>query len=262
MLVLSRETDEKIVFPNLGITVEVVKINGKRVRLGIDAPANVRVLRGELVNDSQVISGPEAIMSMKSGLNHEQRNYLNTAQLAFHLLQKQLEANSVEAALNTLRLGLRALDCLDASSGQTKHPIQKNDAARKPSALLVEDDATECDLLAGVLEMSGIDVLKASDGVQAMIQLAHCEVPDFVLLDMHMPNMDGKRTVQCIRENPEYTDVQVFAVTGKSASEVGIEVGPSTINRWFQKPVEPTELISAIREQFESKVKLQNGVAI
>jgi carbon storage regulator len=48
MLVLSRKADETIVFPELGISVEVIRVKGSVVRLGIKAPDSVRILRGEL----------------------------------------------------------------------------------------------------------------------------------------------------------------------------------------------------------------------
>lgn len=48
MLVLSRKLHEKIVFPGLGITVHVVAVKPGVVRLGIEAPLDVAVLRSEL----------------------------------------------------------------------------------------------------------------------------------------------------------------------------------------------------------------------
>ena len=48
MLVLSRRKEETIVFPELGITVEVIRVDGNKVRLGIKAPESIRILRGEL----------------------------------------------------------------------------------------------------------------------------------------------------------------------------------------------------------------------
>ncbi len=48
MLVLSRRCDEKIVFPSLGITVQILQIKGHQIKIGIDAPASVTILRQEL----------------------------------------------------------------------------------------------------------------------------------------------------------------------------------------------------------------------
>ena len=50
MLVLSRKTDEKVLLPDLDITIQVLEIKGKSVRIGISAPREHRVLRGELVD--------------------------------------------------------------------------------------------------------------------------------------------------------------------------------------------------------------------
>ena len=49
MLVLSRRVNETIILPGLGVTVRVVRLGGGVVRLGIEAPVEVVVLRGELV---------------------------------------------------------------------------------------------------------------------------------------------------------------------------------------------------------------------
>jgi carbon storage regulator CsrA len=48
MLVLSRGTQQKIVFPTLGVSIEILQISGKRVRIGIAAPAEVPVHRNEI----------------------------------------------------------------------------------------------------------------------------------------------------------------------------------------------------------------------
>lgn len=48
MLVLSRRQNEEVTFPELGVSVEVLRVKGSTVRLGIRAPRSIRVLRGEL----------------------------------------------------------------------------------------------------------------------------------------------------------------------------------------------------------------------
>src|SRR3954463_12582464 len=53
MLVLSRRAHEKIVFPAFNTSVEVLEVKPGRVRLGIDAPANVQILREEVMDPAQ-----------------------------------------------------------------------------------------------------------------------------------------------------------------------------------------------------------------
>ena len=49
MLILARRPDEKIVFPSIGVTLHVIRIQGNAVRIGIDAPRSLEILREELV---------------------------------------------------------------------------------------------------------------------------------------------------------------------------------------------------------------------
>ena len=53
MLVVSRKENQSIVFPALGISVNIVRAGGKTVRVGVDAPKDVRILRGELMDDTE-----------------------------------------------------------------------------------------------------------------------------------------------------------------------------------------------------------------
>jgi carbon storage regulator CsrA len=53
MLVLSRRLDESIVLPGLGVTVRIVAVKRGVVRLGIEAPPHVKVLREELAGEAR-----------------------------------------------------------------------------------------------------------------------------------------------------------------------------------------------------------------
>ena len=59
MLVLSRKESDRIVFPTLGITVELLRIRGNTARIGIDAPADVPVLRHELADLKALMFGAD-----------------------------------------------------------------------------------------------------------------------------------------------------------------------------------------------------------
>ena len=49
MLVLTRRVNEKVVLPSLGVTVQVLAVGHRVVRLGVEAPAEVKVFREELL---------------------------------------------------------------------------------------------------------------------------------------------------------------------------------------------------------------------
>ena len=247
MLVLSRGPTDKIIFPNLDITVEILRIAGNKVRVGIDAPEDVRVLRHELVDEQ---SGTGA-STRPSHLSHAFRNRLNTANLALHLLQRQLDAGLAEEAETTLQKALHELDTLNETIGGTTESQSNADQDRPPCrALLVEDDANESELLAGYLRMSGIDVDQAVDGLQAMIYLSRHRSPNVVLLDMQMPRLNGAKTVSSIRANPNYRNVKIFAVTGASQTECGVRIGPKGVDRWFSKPIDPQKLVDQMNHDF------------
>lgn len=250
MLILSRRQYEKIVFPNLGITIDVCKIRGNSVQLGVDAPSEVRVLRHELAESlgeltSSKLDSPSPKMS-----SHRLRNRLNKASLALHLLQKQLEVGRHQEADKTLETVLSEFQSLDDDLGREnlccEHPRR---------ALLVEDDANESELLAGFLRMSGYQVDTARDGCDAMDYLAENGHPDFVLLDMQMPRCDGPATISAIRSNPEYEDLRLFAVSGKQAADVGVSIGPDGVNRWFRKPINPQTLVSQMDRELEGAAR-------
>jgi carbon storage regulator CsrA len=240
MLVLSRGPTDKIIFPNLDITVEILRIKGNKVRLGIDAPKDIHVLRHELVDEQ---SGTGAA-TRTSHWSHAFRNRLNTANLALHVLQRQLEAGLEEEAEETLKKALRELDTLNETIGETTVVQSSTAPARPPCrALLVEDDANESELLAGYLRMSGFEVDRAMDGLQAMVYLSRHRSPDVVLLDMKMPRLDGPKTVASIRQDAAYRDVKIFAVSGTPQSECGVSTGPQGVDRWFSKPINPQKLV-------------------
>jgi carbon storage regulator CsrA len=248
MLVLSRKPQETVVFPNLGITLEIVRIAGGKVRVGIDAPPDIAVLRGELVDRIGNEVGPSESQSdeTKKTPNHQLRNRLHTARLGLKLLEKQLAAGMIDEAEETLRTALGVFRQLD--SELERKNVREQDLGRR--ALVVEDDANESHLLAGILRMSGYIVETAQDGLQAL-ELLKENQPSLVLLDMNMPRCDGPTTLASIRANPAWRGLRVFAVTGCSQRETGVSVSKVGVDRWFQKPVDPEVLLSAMKETDE-----------
>ena len=242
MLVVSRKANQSIRFPNLGISVHVFRVAGNKVRIGIDAPPDVKVLRDELssANDSRA----------HASLGHKRRNQLNTTQVALALAQKQLDQGLCDDAQTTLTLAIRELEKLNdqfvrsSAIGLEARQARPSEPAQTPRALIVEDNDNERELLAGYLRLSGFQVDTASNGLEAIRYLSDAEeLPKAIVLDMKMPKLDGAETVSSIRFRPETRDLKLFAVSGSTPAEMNVSIGPNGVNRWFSKPINPGELV-------------------
>ena len=240
MLVLSRRVQEKIVFPQSGITVHVLGVRGNTVRIGVEAPPDVTVLREELAG---VPAQPAA--GRPPAPSHALGNRLNKISLLTHLLERQWAAGRTAEAAATLRKLSDIVDSLgrDCAAREAAGP------AAKRRTLLVEDDANERELLAGLLSLNGVECDTAEDGLAALDFLASHERPDFILLDMFMPRCDGPETVARIRRDPRLSDLKVFAVSGTPPCEFGLPTGPGGVDAWFPKPVNPRTLWDAIQQR-------------
>ena len=85
---------------------------------------------------------------------------------------------------------------------------------------LVVDDAHDIRLLADlVLSMAGFKVTAASSGRQALALLAGDDLPDIVLLDVQMPEVDGWETLTRLRADPRTADLPVVLCTVKGLPE-------------------------------------------
>jgi carbon storage regulator CsrA len=249
MLVLSRGRNDKIVFPNLGITVEILNIASNKVRVGIDAPPSVTVLRHELAGEAGSAAQADSL-NPHHKLSHEIRNRLHAANLALHLSQKLLQANRQADAERTLQKALDEFAAVEQRLTSRDQPAPA-DAPGRPRghALIVEDNLNESELLASYLRLSGFQVDTARDGCDALSLLESELRPDAILLDMRMPRCDGPTTVNAIRSNPDFRDLKVYAISGTSPDLLGIERGPRGVDRWFPKPLNPEVLVRELSHQ-------------
>jgi CheY-like chemotaxis protein len=117
--------------------------------------------------------------------------------------------------------------------------------------LLVEDDQNEQALLRTLLEMEGYRVHTASNGNEAL-QCLEQITPQFVLLDMMMPECDGPTTLERMRAIPNFGDLPIFAVSGTSPESVGLSIGTDGVSDWFPKPLNAPRLVRHMRERIAS----------
>ncbi|MEO6785807.1 MAG: fused response regulator/phosphatase [Chthoniobacteraceae bacterium] len=112
--------------------------------------------------------------------------------------------------------------------------------------LIVEDSATQSELLRFVLEQHGYRVTSARNGREALAALA-AHVPALVITDINMPEMDGYELCQRIKDDPKLKDLPVILLTALSDPKDilhGLECGA---DNFIVKPYEEELLLSRIR---------------
>jgi carbon storage regulator CsrA len=247
MLVLSRRSNEKLILPTLGVTIHVLGVKGGTVKIGIEAPPEVRVLREELIQDGAGQPG-----GRRPSLVHALRNHLNKLSLMLHVFERQWHAGSMTEAELTLEKALAQLKDLGQLCAPPSAPPGPAPGKPRLRSLVIEDDKNERELLAGLLRMNGAECETAADGIEALAYLESHERPDVVLLDMWMPRCDGKETLARIRRDPRFVGLKVFAVSGTRPQDLGIRSGPEGVDGWFPKPLNPRQLWEAIQDSLAS----------
>ncbi len=86
-----------------------------------------------------------------------------------------------------------------------------------PRALVVEDEAATREMICRVLGKEGWQIEQAVNGLDALQHLS-ASVPDVILLDLLMPEMDGFEFLAGMRKNPDWRDIPVIVVTAKTLS--------------------------------------------
>jgi len=120
--------------------------------------------------------------------------------------------------------------------------------------LVAEDNLFIKQLLITILESEGATVISVGDGVKAVEKCQECPI-DLVILDYHMPALDGIKASEIIRKSFSAEILPIFLVTADILNTKNM--GITSIDKVIQKPISENELIeSAIR--FTSK--LENSV--
>jgi carbon storage regulator CsrA len=252
MLVLSRRTNEKIFFPCINATVQIISLKGGTVRLGIDAPSQVEVYRTELLDrrPPQVPPAPPPDQQAVRQALHQVNNRLNSATIGLALLRRQFDLGLLADMQLTLDRVTQELAGLRESTDAVREQVVPPEPALlRRRALLVEDDVNECELLAGFLRLAGLEVDTANDGADALDHLKTHPRPDFVLMDMLLPRCDGATTVRAIRGEPAWTGLRIFGVTGADPQRFNLPQGPDGVDRWFPKPINPEALLRELNRE-------------
>jgi CheY-like chemotaxis protein len=109
--------------------------------------------------------------------------------------------------------------------------------------LLVEDDSGIRDSLAELLESEGYAVVDARDGAEGLERLGEL-TPTVIVLDLHMPVMDGRQFLVHLRRDRSRCAIPVLLMTGSNPEAAARHLAVQAI---LPKPFELDELLEAVR---------------
>lgn len=112
--------------------------------------------------------------------------------------------------------------------------------------LVVDDEVAIVKVLKDRLEIEGYEVLTAYDGAQG-VEIAQKELPDLIILDITMPNMDGLTAARLLRNQPETSQIPIVMLTAhgqESDEKAGYQAGAI---RYFTKPFSTRQLMREIK---------------
>ncbi len=112
----------------------------------------------------------------------------------------------------------------------------------------IEDEEEMIDLVRLILVRRGFEVLGAGGGRQGL-ELIRQNLPDLVLLDLMMPDMDGWDVYQQMKSEEATRDIPVVVVTAKAQSidkVLGLHI--AKVDDYISKPFSPQELVDSIEK--------------
>jgi CheY-like chemotaxis protein len=112
--------------------------------------------------------------------------------------------------------------------------------------LLVEDNEDNRIIYSTVLRHLGYTVVEALDGMQA-ITLARSELPDLILMDISLPEVDGWEATRILRADPTTKGIPIIALTAHALADDRERATAVGFTSYLAKPVEPRAVVAEVR---------------
>jgi CheY-like chemotaxis protein len=113
--------------------------------------------------------------------------------------------------------------------------------------LIADDNDANRELISVILEREGYRVIEASHGREA-ITVAQQQRPDLVLLDIHMPQMNGFETVRAFRTDPDLRQTPVVALTASAMAGDAEAALSHGFDSYLAKPYEISEVVALVKK--------------
>lgn len=111
--------------------------------------------------------------------------------------------------------------------------------------LYIEDNPQNMRLVGKMLKVGGYDMIEASDG-NTGVEVAQREMPDLILMDINLPDIDGLEATAIIKSMPELAHIPVIALTANAMQGDRERFIASGCDGYLPKPVTKNELLNAV----------------
>lgn len=170
-----------------------------------------------------------------------------------NLLNGTIEVKSKEKKGSTFTVTV-SFKTVDSKDVEQPAVIDEN----APLVLLVEDDLEILNFNANYLNKNNISVLKSVNGKQAL-ELMEKTLPDLIITDLMMPEVDGLSLLTAVRKNEVTNHIPIIVLSAKASSESRMEALKIGAQAYLSKPFLPDELLTLVVNQLEilSKKKIE-----
>ena len=115
------------------------------------------------------------------------------------------------------------------------------------TALVIEDNENNMELITFILNTNGVETVMAKNG-QEGIEMALSLKPDFIILDIQLPDIDGTEVLELLRATEVGKIIPVIAMTSYAMAgdrEKLLKVG---CNGYIEKPIDPENVMAQIQQ--------------
>ncbi|MGV3569400.1 MAG: response regulator transcription factor [Ramlibacter sp.] len=120
-------------------------------------------------------------------------------------------------------------------------------AGQQLSAVVVEDDPNLSKFVSSYLSFGGFTVRTCTNRAEVLAEFRKPPVPNLVLLDVMLPDVDGFEVLGSLRRHPAFRTVPIIMLTGKATREAVLQGLNGGADGYITKPFEPDALMAAVR---------------
>jgi DNA-binding NarL/FixJ family response regulator len=133
--------------------------------------------------------------------------------------------------------------------------MKDNVTREQKRLLLIDDDPNLILLVKDYLEFRGFEVVTAENGLEALDLLAQ-QLPDMIVCDVMMPEMDGYTFVEQIRQDARYSWIPVLFLSAKGQSQDRVRGLNTGADVYMVKPFEPEELVAQVESSLRQSSRM------